>query len=292
MRLCRFNENRLGVVEGDKVLDVSAALEVLPLIRWPIPIGDPLISNLTTIRKTVDRIKANSKTHNVADIALHSPICNPSKIMAAPANYRKHVEQDTLDPGVDQNVHRKALEGVERPTEKFGLFLKATSAVSGPAEGVCIVFPERRSDHEVELAVVIGKRGHSISQKDAMNHVAGYCIGLDMTVRGGEDRSFRKSPDTYAVLGPWFVTADEIPNPEDLTLSLSVNGELRQRSSTGAMTMNIEELIEFASRNYTLFPGDIIMTGTPEGVGPVGPGDVMAVSCQGIGEMTLNVRGR
>ena len=152
-----------------------------------------------------------------------------------------------------------------------------------------MVLPERRTDHELELAVVIGVPGHAISRERAMEHVAGYCIGLDMTVRGTEDRSFRKSPDTYTVLGPCFVTADEITDPHALTMSLWVNGERRQHSSTGAMTIDIPDLIAIASSLYTLHPGDVILTGTPEGVGPVAPGDEIRAFCEGVGEMTLRV---
>src|SRR3546814_9970966 len=105
-----------------------------------------------------------------------------------------------------------------------------------------------------------------------MSYIAGYSIGLDMTVRGTEDRSFRKSGDCFAVLGPWLTTADEIADPDDLLLSFSVNGEKRQEASTREMTVGVAELISFASHAYTLYPGDIIMTGTPAGVGPVAPG--------------------
>ena len=223
------------------------------------------------------------------DLALYSPITGPSKVMAAPANYRLHVELDTRDAGVDYGVHKKAMEGVERPVEKYGLFLKATSSIVGPAEGVRIVFPERRTDYEVELAVVIGKSGHSIKRADAMSHVAGYCVGMDMTVRGAEDRSYRKSPDSYTVLGPYFVTADEIADPHALTLSLWLNEVRRQHSSTGAMTVDIPDLIAIASRIYTLYPGDVILTGTPEGVGEIKAGDVLRAACSGIGEMVLRV---
>jgi 2,4-diketo-3-deoxy-L-fuconate hydrolase len=289
MKLCRFNGDRLGLVEGDKVLDVSVAVEALPPVRWPVPLGDPLVSHLAQLLPVVQRARAGARTLPLAEVRLSSPLTNPSKVMAAPANYRLHVEQDTKDAGVDQGVHRKALEGVERPTEKYGLFLKATSAISGPAEGVQVILPDRRTDHEVELAVVIGKAGHSIPRGKAMEHVAGYCIGLDMTVRGTEDRSFRKSADSYTVLGPWFVTADEIPDPHALQMSLWVNGERRQHSSTGAMTIDIPDLIAIASSMYTLYPGDVILTGTPEGVGPVVPGDVVKVGCEGIGEMTFAV---
>lgn len=289
MRFCRFDNDRLGLIEGDEVFDISSALDALPSMRWPVPLGDPLIAHLPALMDAARLARHSAHPCKLSQVRLHSPISNPSKVMAAPANYRLHVEQDTKDAGVDQGVHRKALEGVERPAEKYGLFLKATSAIAGPSEGVKVILPDRRTDHEVELGVVIGRAGHAISRADAMSHVAGYCIGLDMTVRGAEDRSFRKSPDTYTVLGPCFVTADEIADPHALTMSLWVNGELRQHSSTGAMTIDIPDLIELASRIYTLHPGDVILTGTPEGVGPVVAGDEIRAACDGLGEMTLRV---
>ncbi|VTU39649.1 Ureidoglycolate lyase [Variovorax sp. PBL-H6] len=289
MKFCRFDNDRLGLIEGDEVFDITPALDALPTMRWPVPLGDPLIAHLPALMDAARRARRGAHACKLSQVHLHSPITTPSKVMAAPANYRLHVEQDTKDAGVDQGVHRKALEGVERPAEKYGLFLKATSAIAGPSEGVKIILPDRRTDHEVELGVVIGKAGHGISRAEAMSHVAGYCVGLDMTVRGAEDRSFRKSPDTYTVLGPCFVTADEIADPHALTISLWVNGERRQHSSTGAMTIDIPDLIELASHVYTLHPGDVILTGTPEGVGPVVAGDQIRAACDGIGEMTLRV---
>lgn len=293
MKLCRFDNDRLGLIEGAQVFDVTPALGVLPLVCWPVPLGDPLIQHLPSIKQAVLQAKTGAQAFRLSEVELHSPLSNPSKVMAAPANYRLHVQQDTKDAGVDPGgVHMKALEGVDRPAEKYGLFLKATSAIAGPSEGVQLVLPDRRTDHELELGVVIGKAGHSIRSADAMSHVAGYCIGLDMTVRGTEDRSFRKSPDTYTVLGPCFVTADEIADPHALTMTLSVNGQQRQHSSTGAMTIDIPDLIAIASSVYTLHPGDVILTGTPEGVGPVLPGDEIRASCDGIGEMTVRVSSR
>ena len=102
--------------------------------------------------------------------------------------------------------------------------------------------------------------------------MAGYAIGLDITIRGSEDRSFRKSPDSYSVLGPWLVTADEIPDPGSLDLQISVNGEQRQKSNTRYLILGVRELVELASSFYTLYPGDVIFTGTPEGVSPIEPG--------------------
>jgi 2-keto-4-pentenoate hydratase/2-oxohepta-3-ene-1,7-dioic acid hydratase in catechol pathway len=287
MKLCRFNHERLGLVEGDKVYDVTAALDVIPAVRWPVPLGDPLMRHFDAVCAAARDLRTSAKSMDLVGERLDAPLSNPGKVMAAPANYRLHVELDTKDAGVDQGVHRKALEGVERPTEKYGLFLKAVSALAGPADGIQLILPDRRTDHEVELAVVIGRGGFAIPREHAMSHVAAYTIGLDMTVRGAEDRSFRKSPDTYSVLGPWLVTADEIPDPHALQMSLWVNGERRQHSSTAAMTVDIPDLIAIASSMYTLHPGDVIMTGTPEGVGPVLPGDVIRVACEGIGEMTL-----
>lgn len=292
MKLCRFNQDRLGLVEGDAVYDVTAALDGLPAMRWPLPWGDPLVAHLETIIAAVQRLRAQAARLALGEVSLHSPITQPTKIMAAPANYRLHVLHDTKDPGVDHGVHAKALEGVDRPVDKYGLFLKAASSVVGPHEGVEVVFPDRRTDHEIELAVVIGRAGREIPRGRAMAHVAGYTLGLDMTVRGAEERSYRKSPDSYTVLGPWIVTADEVPDPHALTLSLWVNGERRQHSSTAAMTVDIPDLIEFASRAYTLHPGDVILTGTPEGVGPVVAGDELRVACDRIGQMAFRVRSR
>lgn len=292
MKLCRFNTDRLGLVEDDAVLDVSAALDTLPPASWPPAAGDPLVAHLPAVLQEAGRLRQQARRHDLGAVTLHSPITRPGKVMAAPANYRLHVLQDTRDPGVDHGVHAKALEGVARPVDTYGLFLKATSSVAGPHEGVELAFPERRTDHEVELAVVIGKAGREIPRGRALEHVAGYLLGLDMTVRGAEERSYRKSPDSYTVLGPWLVTADEVPDPHALTLSLWVNGERRQHSSTAAMTVDIPDLIEFASRAYTLQPGDVILTGTPEGVGPVRPGDELRVACDRIGEMVLRVRAR
>ena len=287
MRICRFNQNRLGIVQGNRVHDVSAALDVLPQMAWPIALGDPLIIHLPALREAASRLLEHAPSVALEQVSLYSPITHPSKIMGAPANYRLHVELDTLDPGIDHGVHRKSLQGVKRPVETHGLFLKANSSLIGPAEAMPIVLPDRRTDHEVELALIIGRAGHSIAREHAMDYIAGYCIGLDMTVRGAEDRSQRKSADGYTVLGPWFVTADEIADPHALTLSLSIDGQERQRSSTNAMTVDIPDLIAYASRFYTLLPGDVLLTGTPEGVGPVLPGQRIEAACTGIGAMTI-----
>jgi 2-keto-4-pentenoate hydratase/2-oxohepta-3-ene-1,7-dioic acid hydratase in catechol pathway len=139
------------------------------------------------------------------------------------------------------------------------------------------------------LAVVIGRVCERVSPIDALSYVAGYTIGLDITVRGPEERSLRKSIDTYTVLGPWLVTADEIGDPADLELAIDVNGESRQRANTRDLILGIPELIAFASSFYTLFPGDILLTGTPEGVGPIRAGDSMHAHIERIGGMSVSV---
>jgi 2,4-diketo-3-deoxy-L-fuconate hydrolase len=290
MRLCRFNRNHLGLVEDDTIFDVTKAMADLPPPEWPYPLGDPLIIHLDRIKGDVARLRKTASPRHVTDVTLYSPIVAPTKVMAAPANYRLHITIDAQDPGVDQGFHAKQLEGVERPVEKLGIFLKASSAVVGPGEGIALKWLDRRNDHEVELAAVIGKVARDVPRAKALDHVAGYTVGLDMTVRGSEDRSYRKSADSYAVLGPWLVTADEIADPEKLTIWLELNGEPRQRSSTGATIVGLAELIEIASSIYTLYPGDVLLTGSPEGVSAVKPGDRIRAGCDGIGEMTVDIR--
>ena len=160
----------------------------------------------------------------------------------------------------------------------------------GPSQGVAIRHPDRRTDHEIELAAVIGRQADRVSVNDALGYVAGYCIGLDITVRGPEERSLRKSIDSYTVLGPWLVTADELSDPASLDLVLTVNGEIRQQANTRDLIIGVAELIAFASSFYTLMPGDVLLTGTPEGVAPIHAGDVMNARIADIGSMDVPVR--
>jgi 2-keto-4-pentenoate hydratase/2-oxohepta-3-ene-1,7-dioic acid hydratase in catechol pathway len=283
MKLCRFNENRIGVVEDDTVRDVTQVLETLPTFRWPFPLGDQLIANLPRMRDQIDKIARAAPSIPLARVMLRSPVANPSKIIGAPVNYRDHLEEARTDTEIAHGHNFK-------PVSEWGLFLKAVSALVGPGDGVAQRFPERRNDHEAEFSVVIGLKGTNIPRAKALDYVAGYCIGLDMTVRGPQFQCFRKSVDTYAVLGPWLTTKDEIADPSNIDLALSVNGELRQKSNTRYMDYDVAQLIELASSYYTLYPGDIIMTGTPAGVGPVKPGDEIEVAFSGLGKMRVRVR--
>lgn len=283
MRLCRYDDNRLGLVKEDNVLDVSKALDVLPPMRWPLPIGDQLIANLAKVRAEVEKLAPNAAKKPFSSVKLLSPVANPSKIIGAPANYMLHVDEAKADKGISFGSEIKTID-------TYGLFLKSNSSLVGASEGVALRFPDRRNDHEIELAVIIGKLAESVSEASALDYVAAYAICLDMTVRGPEDRSLRKSVDSYSVLGPYIVTADEIKDPDKLDLFISVGGQTRQKSNTDKMIFGTKKLIAYASKFYKLHPGDIIMTGTPEGVGPVKPGDTMHCEVQGIGTMDVKVR--
>jgi 2,4-diketo-3-deoxy-L-fuconate hydrolase len=287
MRICRFDNDRLGVVIGGSVHDVSAAQDE---IRAGAPYdmkGDAVIAALPAWRARLEKMAASVPGKALHDVKLLAPVARPSKVMAAPTNYKKHIEEM-------RGVRESNAAGASRfPSDigQAGIFLKANSAVVGPAEGIAIRFPDRRNDHEVELVLVIGREGSNIPRDKALDYVAGYCLGLDMTVRGPEDRSFRKSCDGYAVLGPWMATADEIANPDDVPLSLHVNDQLRQDTNTSNLIYDVRRLIEFASSFYTLYPGDVYYTGTPEGVGPVKAGDRMrARSVPPLGELSTEVR--
>jgi 2-keto-4-pentenoate hydratase/2-oxohepta-3-ene-1,7-dioic acid hydratase in catechol pathway len=284
MKLCRFDNNRLGVVQGDQVLDVTRALSVIPEQRWPIAQGDPLIMNLKRVLAAAKKLMPKAKKKPLAKVKLLSPVPNPSKIIGAPINYNDHIAESIKDPGIAQGR-----TNIPKGIGEWGLFLKANSSLIGFGEEIRLRWPDRRNDHEVELALVIGKRGNKIPKEKALEYVCAYSIGLDMTVRGPELQCFRKSIDTYSVLGPWLVTADEIADPNNLDLSIKVNGEVRQNSNTKYLVYNIERLIEFGSAMYTLHPGDIIMTGTPAGVSPVKPGDVLHAYVQEVGEGDVRI---
>lgn len=283
MKYCRFNDDRIGVVRDDKVHDVSAILEELPTHRYPFPRGDLLVENLPSLRDKMEKLADAADGVPIGDVRLLSPVANPTKIIGTPANYKAHAQEAQADAEIHSG--RGA-----RKIEDQGLFLKANSALIGPGEGVELRFPDRRTDHEAELGVIIGKKTKSISYDDALSCVAGYAIAVDMVVRGPEDRSFRKSVDTYAILGPWLVTADEIADPDALDFVLTIGGETRQQSNTAKMIMDVRRQISWATEFYTLYPGDIIMTGTCEGVSRVQPGDVMHFEFEKIGAMDVDIR--
>ncbi|MEX0622473.1 fumarylacetoacetate hydrolase family protein [Saccharospirillum sp.] len=284
MRICRFNDNQLGLAIGDEIADVTPVLDQLPAFRWPLPRHDVLIDALPQLRPALLAAAEKAPRFKIADVRLLSPVANPGKLIAAPVNYMAHVEESQQDAGINFGSDVTFID-------RYALFLKATSSLVGAGEGVEIHHDDgRRTDHEVELALVIGKTARKVSEAEALDYVAGYTIGLDITIRGTEDRSYRKSLDTFSVLGPWLVTPDELGSPDALGLTIQVNGEPRQNANTRDLIWGVAKLISVASHAYTLHPGDVIFTGTPEGVAPIQRGDVMHAEIENIGAMDVQVR--
>jgi 2,4-diketo-3-deoxy-L-fuconate hydrolase len=280
LKISRYGADRIGEVVDDQVFDITDLVNQLAGdVR---PGADRVLAALPALLQTTSRARQSGQRHALCDIVLRAPVCRPGKIVAAPVNYRAHVAEANADPGVRYGHTITDIWDA-------GLFLKATSALAGPHEPLVVRFPDRRTDYEVELVAVIGTGGRDIPEDRSLDHVAGYMVGLDITLRGPEDRSFRKSIDGYAIVGPWLTSADEIPDPNALNIVLKQNDCVRQKSDTSQMVYNVAKLISFASSFYTLEAGDILFTGTPEGVGPIAPGDRLQASIGGLGEMSINV---
>ena len=280
MKLCRFGDDQIGEVVDGEVIDISEiARKLMASVSGR---GDPLILAWPALMATPPVERRRGSRYSLDDVFLRCPVLSPGKIVAAPVNYKTHIAEAQADAGIRYGHTITDIKDA-------GLFLKAPSALAGPQDALAIRFPERRTDYEVELVAVIGKGGTEISLENALHHVAGYAVGLDITLRGPEDRSFRKSIDGYAIVGPWLTSVDEIPDPDGLELTLYLNGHRRQHSNTAHMVYGVARLIEFASSFYTLEPGDILFTGTPDGVGPIVAGDELQAGISGLGQMTISV---
>jgi 2,4-diketo-3-deoxy-L-fuconate hydrolase len=275
MNICRFNDDRIGLVRGTSVYDVTRLIGVSSV--------EPVLAARRLLNAMSNDVIARTPTQPLDSVTLLSPIRTPAKILAAPDNYRAHSKEMQADASASFGRVPMALD-------QAGLFLKAVSSLVGPSAGVTRRFPARRTDYEVELVAIIGKEAADLDPRQALDVVAGYAIGLDITVRGPEDRSFRKSLDTYTVVGPWMTTADVIPDPQILTMSLKVNGALKQQTVLTDMVTDVRGLIAYASTFAMLKPGDMIFTGTPAGVGPIQHGDVILAEIDGIGHMQVAVR--
>ena len=215
---------------------------------------------------------------------LGCPVANPSKILCIGLNYAKHAKETNA----------------AIPKEPI-LFMKSTTAITGPNDPIVIPKNSVKTDWEVELAFVIGKRTSYVSEEEAMDYVAGYCLHNDVSERefqlergGTWDKG--KGCDTFAPLGPWMVTKDEIPDPHNLRLWLKVNDQMMQDGNTDDLIFNIPQLVSYLSQFMTLLPGDIVSTGTPAGVGlgfnpPVylKPGDIVELGIDGLGTSRQNV---
>jgi 2-keto-4-pentenoate hydratase/2-oxohepta-3-ene-1,7-dioic acid hydratase in catechol pathway len=251
MKLIRFgaiNEEKPGVLlaNGTK-LDVSAFGHDY----------DEAFFGENGIEKLQDWLKNNQDSCPVVgdDVRLGPPLIRPSKIVCVGLNYAQHAAES----------------GMDVPEEPV-LFFKATSAIVGPNDPIIIPKGSEKTDWEVELAIVIGKKASYVSEKDALNHVAGYVLHNDVSERAFQlERSGQwvkgKSCDTFAPIGPFIATPDEIGDPNNLNLWLTLNGEEMQNSSTSDFIFNIQHVVSYISQYMTLLPGDIISTGTPFGVG-------------------------
>jgi len=196
------------------------------------------------------------------------------QLIAYPENYVAHGEERNTSLRADVN----------------GFFLKANSSLSGPQEPIMLPdLPGRAIHHECELAIVMGKTVRHASRAQVLDCVFGYTCLIDVTIRGREDRVMRKSYDTFTPIGPALTTADEVCDPSALDLKLWVNDELRQHANTRDMIVDVPRMIELASSVASLFPGDMIASGTPAGVGPIKAGDTVTVEVERVGRMSVPV---
>ena len=282
-------EARLGVIVDDLVVDVSAlgAAYDKDLPDTMLDLIDEGRAGLETIKFCLKSAKDNFETGTamaLANVDLLAPIPRPRKnIFGIGLNYVEHVAESA-----------KALDTAKDLPKQPVIFSKPPTTVIGP--GMAIEHNSKitqQLDWEVELAVIIGTRAKRVSKKDALAHVFGYSVMIDVSARDNRRAGqwiFSKGQDTYAPFGPCIVTADEIPNPQKLDLWLTVNGVEKQRSNTKHMLFKVDDLIADISSGITLEPGDIIASGTPEGVGAgrtpqewMWPGDVVVACVEGIG---------
>ena len=275
------NHARLGLLRDDHVIDLAAASDgrLPPDMLTFLRRGEPA---LQLARQVAENGTASTP---VSDVTLLAPIPNPSKIVAIGLNYMDHCRE--------QNV---------KPPERPIIFCKFPTAVVGP--GATIRWDPaltQQVDYEVELGVVMGRLARRVPAAEALDYVAGYTICNDVTARDlqhGDRQWVRgKSLDTFCPLGPWLVTREEVPDPQDLSLRCTLNGQVMQDSTTAEMIFDVAYLIEFISRAFTLLPGDVIATGTPHGVGVfrspqvfMKDGDVVTVEVEGLGQLTNDCR--
>jgi 2-keto-4-pentenoate hydratase/2-oxohepta-3-ene-1,7-dioic acid hydratase in catechol pathway len=272
VRIARFDEGRIGVVRGDSIADVTDIAGVSPG-EWPPVAMCRMIANFGALRSKLEAARTAVKP--LASVKLLTPVPWPNKVIAYPINYHDH--------GAEMSVAYRA--------NNQGFFLKPPSSLSGPSDPIVLpVNARRRIDHECELAVIIGKEGRDIPREKWRDYAFGYSCLIDAVIRGKEERVTRKGFDTFCPVGPWIVTEDEIGDAvTNLRGRLWVNGEIKQDANTKDLILDIPGMIELASSVMTLYPGDIIATGTPAGVGPIRASDKVKIEFERIGAMTLDV---
>lgn len=280
-------EKQLGVNIGDVVVNVTQALKEKPkqgvatTMEALIEQGE---AGLQTLQAYVDEVKEDQATYvvNEQDVDFAAAITRPRKIICVGLNYRKHADETKA-----------------KYPEVPVLFNKFDNALTGHLKEIKVPRTTERLDHEVELGIVIGETAKHVTKEDALDYVFGYCTTNDLSARDIQKRASQwmtgKTNDGFAPVGPYIVTKNDIPNPDELQLTTKVNGETRQNSNTRDMIFDCSELIEYISSHMTLYPGDLIMTGTPEGV-IIGrpmedrvylqPGDEVTVEVEGLGALT------
>jgi 2-keto-4-pentenoate hydratase/2-oxohepta-3-ene-1,7-dioic acid hydratase in catechol pathway len=280
MRLITYkakNGARLGILRDDHVVDLATASDG----RLPSDMRTFLQQGENAMRLARQVGEDAVASLALSEVTLLAPIPNPSKVVAIGLNYMDHCREQNIEPP-------------EAPI----IFAKFPSAVVGP--GAAIRWDPaltRKVDYEVELAVVMGRTARRVSAADALDYVAGYTICNDVSARDlqfGDRQWVRgKSLDTFCPLGPWLVTRDEIPDPHDLSIRCTLNGDVMQDSTTAEMIFGVPQLVEFISRAFSLLPGDVIATGTPDGVGVfrspqvfMKDGDVVTLEVEGLGKLT------
>lgn len=281
MKLIRFGE--VGSEKPGVQLNDGTRLDVSSLVQD----YDETFFGGLALTELESKVKGNEHNFSKVDasVRLGSPLARPSKIVCVGLNYAKHAAES----------------GMDTPAEPV-LFFKATSAIVGPNDDIVIPKGSEKTDWEVELAIVIGKKASYVEEADAMSHIAGYVLHNDVSERGFQlERSGQwvkgKSCDTFAPIGPFIATRDEIADSGKLNLWLKVNGEMMQDSDTSDLIFDVPHLVSYISQFMTLLPGDIISTGTPFGVGMglkpptyLKDGDVVELGIDGLGTSTQNVK--
>lgn len=275
MKLCYFDDFKLGVVKGDKVVDVSAAVQDIPHIG-PHDLINGLIENFDAYRGTLEKAAESGAGVALSSVRIRPPLPQPTTIDCMAVNYME--------------------DGTRSEPAPINAFHKSPSAIIG--HGDTMVLPDAPAtifEGEAELAIVIGKRASNVKAADAMDYVFGYMNFIDGSARGlppaGNVFFQMKSRDTFAPIGPYIVTADEVENPQKLDVKLWVNGTVKQDFNTDDMAHNIARCIEWATSIHTLVPGDILATGTNHrGLSSFQDGDTVELECEGMGRLSFNVR--
>ena len=285
MRLVVWDDFRLGVLEDDGIHDITDLVDDMAEVpAWATPYRmNQLIARWDELHDRVEERRGNSPAVPVESVTLRAPSPRPRNFLAAPLNYLAHGEEMKGSIGT----------GGGTPNE-LGFFIKASGCIADPAGPIELPpVPDRRFDHEGEIGVVIGRPARGVAPERALDHVFGYTLVVDATMRmtdtRREERTMRKSFHSFSPAGPCLLTGDEVPDPAALTVRLWVGDELRQEGHLSDLVVDVAGLVSMASKVLSLEAGDLFATGSPAGVGPIRPGETVVVESEPIGRMTLPV---